>query len=58
MIDIKKAQSLPPKVIFQNVLVYVLPVITFIAQALITGASTFSHPSSSPTWFYLSLFLW
>ena len=37
MIDIKKAQSLPKKVIFQNVLVYVLPVIVFITQILITG---------------------
>lgn len=37
MIDIKKAQSLPKKVIFQNVLVYVLPVIVFISQVLITG---------------------
>lgn len=37
MIDIKKAQSLPKKVIFQNVLVYVLPVIVFISQILITG---------------------
>lgn len=37
MIDIKKARSLPKKVIFQNVLVYVLPVIVFISQVLITG---------------------
>ena len=37
MIDIKKAQSLPKKVIFQNVLVYVLPVFVFITQILITG---------------------
>ncbi len=37
MIDIKKDQSLPKKVIFQNVLVYVLPVIVFISQVLITG---------------------
>ena len=58
MPSVIEAQELPKKVIFQNILVYVLPVITFIAQALITGASTFSHPSSSPTWFYLSLFLW
>ena len=37
MIDIKKDRSLPKKVIFQNVLVYVLPVIVFISQVLITG---------------------
>ena len=37
MVDIKKARSLPKKVIFQNVLVYVLPVIVFISQVLITG---------------------
>ncbi len=37
MIDINKAQSLPKKVIVQNILVYVLPVIVFIAQVLITG---------------------
>lgn len=37
MIDSNKAQSLPKKVIVQNILVYVLPVIVFIAQVLITG---------------------
>lgn len=37
MIDINKDRSLPKKVIFQNVLVYVLPVIVFISQVLITG---------------------
>ena len=47
MPSVIEAQELPKKVIFQNILVYVLPVITFIAQALITGASTFSHPYSS-----------
>ena len=37
MANIEKAEALPQKVIFQNILVYVLPVLLFIVQALITG---------------------
>ena len=54
MIDIKKAQSLPPKVIFQNVLVYVLPVLVFIIQILITGTVS---PEKRLGYFFSPLFI-
>ena len=54
MIDIKKAQSLPPKVIFQNVLVYVLPVLVFIIQILITGTVA---PEKRLGYFFSPLFI-
>ncbi len=38
MTSIAEAKALPGKVIFQNVLVYVLPIVVFIIQVLITGS--------------------
>ena len=54
MIDIKKAQSLPVKVIFQNVAVYVLPVLIFITQILITGTVA---PEKRLEYFFSPLFI-
>ena len=54
MMDVKTAQSLPPKVIFQNILVYVLPVIVFIAQVLITGTVA---PEKRLSYFFSPFFI-
>ena len=54
MMDVKIAQSLPPKVIFQNILVYVLPVIVFIAQVLITGTVA---PEKRLSYFFSPFFI-
>ena len=50
----KKAFKVADKVIFQNVLVYVLPIVVFIIQALITGSIP---PSIRLKYFFSPLFI-
>ncbi len=54
MTSIVEAKALPGKVIFQNVLVYVLPIVVFIIQALITGSIP---PSIRLKYFFSPLFI-
>ena len=54
MSNIEKAEALPKKVIIQNILVYTLPVILFITQAMITGTVPSSMWSS---YFFSPIFI-
>ena len=54
MVNVIEAQELPKRVIFQNILVYVLPVILFITQAMITGTVPSSMWSS---YFFSPIFI-
>ncbi len=54
MTGIEEAQGLPKKVIFQNILVYVLPIIVFITQTLITGSIP---PRIRSEYFFSPLFI-